>query len=310
MAQSVTGPRFSRAILVRMLLLAVVAVGLIVWKLEFLRQIYFRDQLGTIGWVVNGAIVALFLVGIARMVSNLLRYDREEAALRDFGANLRLDLPDPTDGLPAERLITQRYRTLAELAARSARIDHSALAAAQVAALSTENSFPKFVNNVLILTGVFGTILSLSIALIGASDMLGSANATGMSTVIQGMSTALSTTMTAILCYLYFGYFYLKLTDAQTRLLSSLEHVTATVLVPRFQPSPEALSAGFADLLRSARDLLARLDQSHTVIAQAGEHLHGVLDGQRTETEGVRRSLARIEALLREGFRLPEPPPK
>jgi hypothetical protein len=131
-----------------------------------------------------------------------------------------------------------------------------------------------------------------------------------MSTVIQGMSTALSTTMTAIVCYLYFGYFYLKLTDAQTRLVSSLEHVTATILVPRFQPSPEALSAGFADLLRSARDLLSRLDQSHALLAQAGDHLHSVLYAQRGDSEGMRRSLARIEALLREGFRLPEPPAK
>jgi len=307
MPQSVTGPRFSRAILIRMLLLAVVAVGIIAWKLDFLYQVYFRDQLTSVGWLVNGAIVLLFLLGIAKMVRNLARYDREERALRDFSANLRLDLPDPTDGLDPERMVTQRYRTLAELAGRGGAIDHSALAAAQVAALSTENSFPKFVNNVLILTGVFGTIVSLSIALVGASDMLGSANATGMSTVIQGMSTALSTTMTAIVCYLYFGYFYLKLTDAQTRLVSALEHLTATAMMPRFQPSPEAVTAGFADLLRATRDLINRLEQSHARLAQAGDHLHTVLEAQQAEGAEVRHALTRVEALLREGFRLPAP---
>ena len=309
MSHPVTGPRYSRAILFRMLLLGTLAVAVIVWKLDFLYEVYFRNQLSSVGWIVNGAIVVLFLIGISRMIRNLARYDREERALRDFSANVRLDLRDPTEGLDPDRLITQRYRTIAELAARGAGINHSALAAAQVAALSIENSFPKFVNNVLILTGVFGTIVSLSIALTGASDMLGSANTTGMSTVIHGMSTALSTTMTAIVCYLYFGYFYLKLTDAQTRLVSSLEQLTATILLPRFQaPSADTVTAGFAELLKAARALLGRLDQSHAVLARSGQHLDEVLQGQRAETEGVRRSMNRLEALLREGFRLPEKP--
>ena len=41
------------------------------------------------------------------------------------------------------------------------------------------------------------------------------ANTGSLSVVVHGMSTALSTTMTAILAYLFFGYFYLRVIDIQ-----------------------------------------------------------------------------------------------
>ncbi len=299
--------RRARKILVRMLLLGAVAVGVIVWQADFLLDVYFRNQLTSVGWIANSAIVALFLAGLVRIIQILWKYMREEAALAALVGNLCQDAEDPTEGLSVDSIIVARYRTLRELNAQGASINHSALAATLAGTTSMDASFPKFVNNVLILTGVLGTIIALSIALLGASDMLGGGvEVTGMGTVIYGMSTALSTTMTAIFCYLFFGYFYLKLTDAQTNLLSNVEHVTATTLIPRFQPPAETTANQFTNMLRAARDLLERLQQAHANFAAAGERLQDTLELYRLEQQTVGRSLTSIKHLLREGFRLPE----
>jgi hypothetical protein len=300
---------YSRGVLLRMLLLAAVALLLVAWKLDFLASLYFRGQVTPIGWVANGAIVILFLVGLAKIVALLFRYMAEESAIQRFVLNQRQSAPKLLEGVDDDSMIAQRYRTLEVLNRRSTAINHGAIASSLAASLSTQASLPKFVQNILILTGVLGTIISLSIALLGASDMLaGDSDLAGMSTVIHGMSTALSTTMTAILCYFYFGYFYLKLTDVQTKLLASVEELTMLILIPRFQPAVEAATHQYAQLLGATRELLSRLVQAHTDFAAAGTSLNSTLEEYRAQQQAVSAGLDRIQRLLRDGFRLPEPP--
>ncbi|MCW8905929.1 MAG: hypothetical protein OQL28_01665, partial [Sedimenticola sp.] len=249
---------FSRNILLRMLLLAVAAGGIIYWKLDFIIDVYFRDQLTATGFIINGSIVALFVLGLLRIITILISYSAEERALRQFLQNLK-DKVDPLYEVADNRIIAHRYRTLIRLHKSNTQINHNALATTLVAAESTRNSLPKFINNILILTGVFGTIVSLSIALIGASDLLASAvKVDGMGVVIHGMSTALSTTITAIVCYFFFGYFYMKLTDVQTNLVSGVEQVTATHLIPRFQVQTESVLYEFTGLIRSLQNLVSK----------------------------------------------------
>jgi hypothetical protein len=224
-----------------------------------------------------------------------------------FVANLEKQPDDPISGISEHTLIARRFRTMERLHRANTPINQSALAATLVASESTRNSFPKFINNILILTGVFGTIVSLSIALLGASDLLESSVAvSGMGMVVHGMSTALSTTITAIVCYLYFGYFYMKLTDVQTNLVSGIEQVTTSHLVPRFQVQTDSVLYEFTGLIRSLQVLVKQMEQSQRIFEQVEKRLVGTLDSYRERIQGVGDDLSSIKSLLKHGFRLPE----
>ncbi|MES9884635.1 MAG: MotA/TolQ/ExbB proton channel family protein, partial [Sedimenticola sp.] len=241
---------FSRNVIIRMLLAAIVVAALVIWKIDFVINVYFHNQLTSAGLIINSAILVLFATGLLRIVLGLVSYHSEEKALDSFMRNLKEDV-DPLANIGDNKIIVHRYRTLHNLHRANTPINHSALATTLVASESTRNSFPKFINNILILCGVFGTIVSLSIALTGATDLLGStASVDGMGVVVHGMSTALSTTITAIVCYLFFGYFYMKLTDAQTNLVSAIEEITATHLLPIFQVQTESILFEFSGLIR------------------------------------------------------------
>ena len=231
---------------------------------------------------------------------------------------------NPIHEVAEERLISQRYRTMKALHKANTPINHSALAATLVASESTQTSFPKFVNNILILGGVFGTIVSLSIALLGASDLLESAvNVDGMGLVVHGMSTALSTTITAIACYVFFGYFYIKVSDVQTNLLSGVEQITGSAFIPRFQVQTETVLHQFAGLIRSLQGLISQMKKSQDSYASLAQEMRGsqqafedlesrlisaLVEVYRTKFQPITTELDDIKGLLRIGFRLPEEP--
>jgi len=301
--------RFSLNILSRMIVLALIGAGVVVWKMDFILDVYFRNQLTATGYLINGAIAVLFLIGLLKMIATFLIYSREENAVMRFVANLEKQPDDPISisGISEHTLIARRFRTMERLHRANTPINQSALAATLVASESTRNSFPKFINNILILTGVFGTIVSLSIALLGASDLLESSVAvSGMGMVVHGMSTALSTTITAIVCYLYFGYFYMKLTDVQTNLVSGIEQVTTSHLVPRFQVQTDSVLYEFTGLIRSLQVLVKQMEQSQRIFEQVEKRLVGTLDSYRERIQGVGDDLSSIKSLLKHGFRLPE----
>ena len=294
----------SRHILLRMLIVAIIGVLLIIWQRGFLAQVYFENQLTYVGWAINGAIAALFLTGMTDMVLLFFRYAREEDALNRFVVNMQRAL-DPMQSVAANSVIGYRHRTLVDLHAKRATINHNALAATLVGAESSHLSFPKFVNNVLILTGVFGTIVSLSIALLGASEMITTTSEiSGLGTVIHGMTTALSTTMTAIVAYLVFGYFYLKLNDTLTYLMSRIEHVTATVLLPRYQTQEEIIVQDYSYLIRTAVAIAERFDDAQQKFVNLIEKLEHALAAHQQETRHGNKNVDDIRRLLREGFRL------
>jgi hypothetical protein len=297
---------YSRNTLFRLILIALIAGGLVVWKFELINTVYFKDQLTQMGLVINGAIIVLFLLGLLRTIGILFSYMREETALAHFVRNLdkRQDA-DPVKGVNASSLIARRYQSMRRLHEARTPINQNALAATLVASESTRNGLPRFIHNILILTGVFGTIVSLSMALVGASDVLENAiSATGMGMVIHGMSTALSTTITAIVCYVFFGYFYQRMTDAQTNLISGIEQVTTTYLMPRFQVQTDNVLYEFTGLIRSLQGLVDQMHKSQLGFEATQDQLADTLELYRNKVEDLDERLVTIVRQLRAGFRL------
>ena len=298
--------RYARKILTQFLVLAAAIIVVVIWQQDFLYAVYAENQVTQVGLFINGGIGLLFFAGIYQIVREFRRLESEETALNQTLSNLE-NKRAALEGVRAESLIANRYETLVDLHQQHAVINHSALAATVVALESSRVSFPKFVHNVLILTGVFGTVVSLSIALLGASDVIVSTTETGgLGMIIHGMSTALSTTMTAIFAYLFFGYLYLRLMDAQTHVVSSLESSTTRILLPMFQIEPEKAAEQSSQIVKTAAALVERLDQSQASYAEVAADLRNLFVSYRDEMQRNSDGLTKMTKVLREGFRLDE----
>jgi len=287
---------FSRRMLIRLIVLgAVVAVALLA-NYQFINELYLKNQQTPVGLFVNGAILLVFLLGLVKIITSLSYYMQEEVALARF---VRQFSSDP------EKLM-KGVATIQNLSERHARINHSALAATLQADESARISFTRYVSNILILTGVFGTIVSLSVALVGASSLLDTAQGGGsMGLIIHGMSTALSTTITAILCYLFYGYFYLKLSDAQTHFLSGVEEVTTVYLLPEYSHDSESMLHEVSGLIHGLREAARGMRDIQQEYAQAGTRLNSTAAELGQQMQGISTSIDGIKTLLRQGFRLP-----
>jgi hypothetical protein len=301
-----TRPNFSRRVLFRLLVLGVIVLFILLANIGLLNQLYFENQKTPVGLIVNGSILVVFLLGLAKVIAALLYYTREEAALARFLRQFKGGADKALKGISPKSVIARRYEIIKALSEDFAAINHSALAATLLADESTRTSFAKYVSNILILTGVFGTIVSLSVALVGASNLLDVAQGAGdMGLVIHGMSTALSTTITAILCYLFYGYFYIKLTDAQTHFLSGVEELTTVYLLPRHARDSESMLHEVAGLIHALREAADDLSSTQQEYAEAGTRLNTVAARLDERMRSTTDHVDDIKQLLRDGFRLP-----
>ena len=298
---------YSRSILLQLILLSIVLFLIIVINLDFVDEIYFKNQATRLGYIVNGSILILFSVGLFRIIGLLMRYSLEESALARFLHNVEDEEARPTDKISKNSLIARRYKSVVEISKHNVAVNHSALASTLIASESTRLSLPKFISNILILTGVFGTIVSLSVALLGASNIIDSADGLGnMGMVIHGMSTALSTTTTAIVCYLFFGYFYLKVTDVQTQLFSGIEQATAHYIMPRFTYQTDSMLHEIGNLVRALREAADKMGQVEADFAEAGSQMNNMIGSYADSVGNLDDNISEIKQLLRSGFRLPE----
>jgi hypothetical protein len=316
---------YSRRILLRLVIAAIMLFIIVVISREFILDFYIRSQRTQAGLIINGATLALFLAGLVKIVMGLLYYAREEAALARFIRAVDDDQLDLMVGVDPRTIIHQRYATILRICKQNAPINHGALASLLLADESKRLTFPRFINNVLILMGVFGTIVGLAIALVGAANLLQSEHNLGsMGVLIHGMSVAPATTIIAIVCYIFFGYFYLKLNDAQTHLIAGVEQVTSLYLLPKFSRNADSILHEVANLVgelrRATEDLRdgqsgygeagIRLRETANDFSRAGHRLSMILEELDARMSAMTGDVKVIKGMLRDGFRLPEEGPR
>ena len=298
---------YSRSILFQLILLSVVLGFILLFNIEFIHKVYFENQATNTGYIINGTILGLFSLGMFSIISLLLRYVREENALSRFLKNVNDEQLTPTERINKKSLIFNRYASVLEISKHNVAVNHSALASTLVATENTHLSLPRFISNILILTGVFGTIISLSIALFGAADIIDSVDGiSGMSIVIHGMSTALSTTATAIVCYVFFAYFYTKLTDVQTELLSGIEQATTLHIMPRFTYQTDSMLHEVGNLVKALHAAANSMAKTQIDFTAASHQLSAITGSRADNLSKLTADIEEIKTLLRHGFRLSE----
>ncbi|MBT8437679.1 MAG: hypothetical protein KJP11_09925 [Gammaproteobacteria bacterium] len=297
----------SLKIITQFSLVVAATIILIVLNFDVIYPFYFENQLTYIGITINGAILGLLIIGLGNILYHLMRYRREEATIAAFVNNVDSLKPDLMEGLPAGSVVAMRHATMLSIQKAHGEINHAALAAMLNADEATHFGLVRYINNILILTGVFGTIVSLSIALLGASDLLDSADASlgGMGLVIHGMSTALSTTITAIVAYGIFGYFYTRLNDVQTHFLSGIEHLTSVYLLPQYVRSGDDIVHKMGDLIKSVIYAADNLKATQELYHNSAMTLQQTIAANQAQIENLSDEMESIRGILREGFRLP-----
>lgn len=288
------------------IILAGVAIGM---NIDFLKQFYLENQQTNTGIILNSIIVGILVFGMLNLLWLLIRYRAEESALAGFVENIEAIRKDPTEGLNVHSLIVKRFATMQSIHSVHGEINHNALAAMLTADEGTRLGVVRYINNILILTGVFGTIVSLSIALIGASDLIDSAatGLNGMGLVIHGMSTALSTTITAIVSYVLFGYFYLRVRDVQTHLISGIEHLTSVYLIPKFVKRGEDIINQMSGLIKGIIRATEKMTETQNIYQASAVELRESISSNKQQMDKLSDDISVIKKLLREGFRLPAP---
>ncbi len=273
---------------------------------ESINSLYTSGEISKTGMIINGIIFVLFLIGMFRIVLILLHYIKEHQSLLKLVEALKVNATNPVADLSETSLATQRYKSVMWITKQGAPINQEALAASVGSSESARLTMIRFVHSTLILAGVFGTVVSLSMALFGAAGLLNSPEGVKeMGTIISGMSSALSSTVTAIVCFFIFAYFYLRLNDARIQVLSQIEDVTSMYLLPKVTHTEDGMIRQVAQLTMALNEAAERLLTVEQTFIQAGDRLQqAVTDLHGQVSSG---SLNEIKDLIRKGFHLSEP---
>jgi hypothetical protein len=285
--------------------------GLVFFYREQVAVFFQTTQAGQLGLALNGAILLIFLLGLVRMIFIFLAYSREQDVLQRFVKRAGENVSNPANTLPDSALVVRRYRAVQTIANQLAPVNQGALAATLVAGQQAQFTLVRFVNSILILSGVLGTVISLAVALMGAAGLMNSPdNMKNMWDIIGGMSNSLSTTVTAIVCYVFFAYFYLRLQDSRTQLLANIEDVTSLYILPRFKYTEHNLLGDVALLTASLLKAAEGITQVQDRFLHVGDHLQLAVNDLQAVIAQSGDTILDIHDSVREGFRLEKEAPK
>ena len=271
-----------------------------------IESLYNSGEISKTGMIINAVIIGLFFFGMLRIVMVLVRYINEHHVSLKLVEYLKENASNPISRLPENSLAVQRFKAVKWVAKQGAPVNQAAMAASCNASENSRLTLVRFVHSTLILAGVFGTVVSLSTALIGAAGLLNSPEGVKeMGTIISSMSSALSSTVTAIVCFFIFAYFYLRLNDARVQMLSNIEDITSLYLLPKVTHTEDGMIRQVTELttaLNKAAEKLLVVEQTFIAAGDRLQHAVNDLHGQVSNS-----SLDEIKDLIRKGFHLSEP---
>jgi hypothetical protein len=291
--------------LMQMLVLLFLLGTVVLFNKDQVVAFFYSTQAGQLGLILNGLILLIFLLGLVRMIFMFLSYSQEQETLNQFVRRTEENAANPAYNLSESALVVSRYYAVQTIARQRAPVNQAALAATLLASQTAQFTLVRFVNSILILAGVLGTVISLAVALMGAAGLMNSPdNMKSMWDIIGGMSNSLSTTVTAIVCYVFFAYFYLRLQDARTQLLANIEDVTTLYILPRFKHAENDILHDVAVLAADLRKAADNITHVQDRFLQAGERLQLAVDDLQAVVAQSGENIRVIRDSVREGFRL------
>ena len=279
--------------------------ALLYWQRDVLADVYWGPLATKLGMVVNGVIVALFLVALARIFYLLFAYIREDQSTGKFEEQLDFGLTEAGVEDLSDSLIVQRYRVLQQNQSELDRPQQATLSAILLNQEMTRLSLIRLIQSLLILLGVFGTVASLSLALVGASDLLAfPRNGGGITLVVHGMATALSTTMTAIAAYLVLTLIFSRLVASQSGVCQRIELLTLRRIVPLVTREGGNLAHTLALRLKDLNQVAIALAEVQDRLTPHLDALQHERHGQNEHSKEVMEALQKVNQTLKKGFRL------
>lgn len=279
--------------------------ALLHWQRAILVEVYWGPLATQLGMVVNGIIGVLFLVAVARIFYLLFVYIREDRATALFEEQVDFGLTEAGIESLSESLIVQRYRLLQQGQSELEQPQQTALSAILLNQEITRLGLVRLIQSLLILLGVFGTVASLSLALVGASDLLSfPQNGGGISLVIHGMATALSTTMTAIAAYLVLTLIFSRLVASQSSVCQQIELLTLRRLLPLVLREGGNLAHTLTLRLKDLNEVAVTLAEVQDRLVPHLEAMRHEKYAQNEHGKKLMEALQSVDKTLRKGFRL------